>query len=270
MIDRLLVLKLDAIDCEAEALLNGIPVARASPARPRIVVPVHEYTAAGANRLELVIWPRAFAPGEPKVEPPLPCVSTGRLSAHARILLPRVGNVADESTARTLAQMEWSPVEGLPYEAPFVLSQDISLQVSFPRWRWMDAPVVPSSAALRSLALSFVDQLSQQLAAGDVEGFITATRLRTEELAAAYQRDAGNDAARMRSHLLELHATHRLKWLPMTAEGLVLRSLAGGRLHECLDISGAPMLRTVPDDAGRVLALPLRVAAVDNRLYVLR
>ena len=45
MIDRLLVLKLDAIDCEAEALLNGIPVARASPARPRIVVPVHEYTA---------------------------------------------------------------------------------------------------------------------------------------------------------------------------------------------------------------------------------
>jgi hypothetical protein len=46
--------------------------------------------------------------------------------------------------------------------------------------------------------------------------------------------------------------------------------VADGRLLDCLDLAGAAMLRTAPDEQGRSLALPLKLAAVENRLYVLR
>ena len=67
--ERLLVAKLEVHDCEAELRLNGIPLARADAARPRVVVPVHEYTVAGTNRLELVLWP---PPATPPAEAPPP------------------------------------------------------------------------------------------------------------------------------------------------------------------------------------------------------
>jgi hypothetical protein len=270
LIDRLLVLRLDVLDCEAEVLMNGVPIVRANAARPRAVVPVHEYTVAGINRFELVLWPRTAAAEQGEVAPPEPRVSNGRLAAHMRVLLPRVGNAADESSARTLAQLDSAPADGLAYEAPLVLSQEVSLPVSFPRWRWLDAPVVEAVAELRSPALNLLQQLAVSLSQGDADAFVMATRLRIEELAAAYQRDAADEAARLGAHLRELCADKRLDFLPMEPEGLVLRSVAGGRLLECLDATGAPMLRTAVDAAGRSVAFPLRLAAVEGRLYVLR
>lgn len=268
--ERLLVLKLDAQACEAEARLNGIPVARVNPARPCAIVPVHEYTLAGTNRLELVLWPRPpQAPDQP-VEPPLPLVVNGLMRAHARVMLPRVGNVIDEASARTLAQLDWAPAAGLAYEAPLTLSEDVTLPVSFPRWRWMDAPLTAITPALLQQALAFVQRLATDLAAGETDSFIAATRLRTEELAVAYQRQPADEAARLREHLLTLHAAKRLLWQPLVAEGFVLRSLAGGRLLECLDAAGLPALRTLPDELGQTLSFPLRLTAVEGKLYVLR
>jgi hypothetical protein len=270
--ERLLVLKLDVVDCDAEAWLNGIPVARADAGRPRAIVPVHEYALAGANRLELVIWPvqvtlqDAVAPAPP----PLPCVANGRLSARVRLLLPRMGNAADETSARTLAQLDWAPAEGLAYDAPFKLSQEATLSVAFPRWRWLDAPPVAVDAALRQQAVTWVQQLAESLSRGETEAFLAATRLRTEELSVAYRRNAADEFQRMRDYLREAFEVRRPAWLPMSADSFVLRSIAGGRLLECLDVGGLPMLRTEPDETGVTLALPLRVAAVEGRFYGLR
>ena len=58
MIERLLVVKLDAAECEAQAWLNGLPVLRAGPDEPHAVVAVNEFTLAGQNRLDLCIWPQ--------------------------------------------------------------------------------------------------------------------------------------------------------------------------------------------------------------------
>jgi hypothetical protein len=270
MIDRLLVLRLDVVDCEAEVLMNGVPIVRANAARTRAVVPVHEYTVAGVNRLELVLWPRAAAESAGEMPAPEPRVANGKLAARMRVLLPRVGHAADESSARTLVQLDWAPADGVAYDAPLVLSQDVSLPVSFPRWRWLDAPVVESIDELRQTALELVQQLAHGLSRGEVDTFVMATRLRTEELAAAYQRDATDESARLHAHLRELHAGHRLECLPIDAASLILRSVADGRLLECLDPTGAPALRTAIDAAGCCVALPLRLAAVEGRLYVLR
>jgi hypothetical protein len=270
LIERLLVLKLDAVDCAAEALLNGVPIARADAARPRVIVPVHEYTVAGANRLEMVIWPRPVAPPQGDSPAATSLTANGKQAAQVRMLLPRLGNTIDEASARTLAHLEWAPAAGLAYEAPLTLRLDMTLQVNFPRWRWLDAPAATPTPALQQQALTLMQQMARDLSAGNVESFVSAARLRTEELAVAYQRDAADETARLRAYLSEQFAGGHMAWAPMEPDGLCLRSMADGRLLECLDLAGLPMLRTLADASGRSLALPLRLAAVEGRLYVLR
>jgi hypothetical protein len=268
--DRLLTVKLDAIGCEAEALINGVPLARVNAARPRALVPIHEYTLAGMNQLELVVWPHPVAAKPADIPPPIRVKADGHTSASARILLPRLGNNVDEQSSRSIAELVWAPSEGVSFEPPVSLHQDLQLPVSFPRWRWMDAP--PSEAvspALHAQAAAMLQQFGQEFAAGEFTTFFKATQLRSEELAVAYQRPAEASTAQLRQRLEAISATGT-PWLPVDPEGLVLRRLAGGRLLECLTPDGEPALRTEPDEHGRVHAFPLRLAAVEGRLYVLR
>lgn len=268
MIERLLVLKLDAVECEAEACLNGMPIARAHPGQPRIALPVHEYTLSGANRLELVVWPHPAAGSASPAPTPQALVASGRAAAHARLLLPRVGNVTDESSARTLAQLDWAPAAGTGFEAPLSLQVDVQLPVSFPRWRWLEAPAVADPSGLPPQAVAYLRPLADSLAAGDPEPFLTAVRLRTDEIAAAYQQDPREATARLRQHLVACFEAGRLRWQPLDA--LLLRPVAGGRLLECLSPEGQPALCTETDDDGRSLALPLRMAFLESHFYVLR
>jgi hypothetical protein len=268
--DRLLAVKLDAAGCEAEVRLNGVPLARANAARPSVIVPVHEYTVSGSNRLELVVWPpQPLAAGTP-VPPPVPLTADGLQAAAARILLPRIGGAIHESSARTLAQLDWAPSAGTKYEAPVTLSEDVSLPVSFPRWRWLEARPHPAPSTLQPQALALVQALAQDLARGDADRFVATVRLRTEEIALAYQRRAEDEAARLRSDLVALHAAGKASWVVPEAEALWLHPVAGGRLLECLDPAGGPALHTAPDDLGQTRALPLRLGAVEGNLYVLR
>lgn len=269
--ERLLIIKLDAVGCEAEAWINGVAVARVDAARPRAMVPVHEFTLAGVNRLELVVWPRPAAEAAPKeAVPPLTLVSDGHVSAHLRVLLPRAGNAIDEASARCLAQLDWAPPAGQAYQAPVSMVQDVTLPVSFARWRWLDAPLAEPTPALHAQALALLQSLAHELSEGNVDAFIGATRLRTEELAAAYQQPHEEAVNRQREYLFGLHAAGRFEWLPLEAAGLFLRRLAGGRLLECLDASGEAALRTTPDASGRSHLFPIRLAAVEGKLYVLR
>jgi hypothetical protein len=268
--ERLLVLKVDAMDYEAEAFVNGVPLARVGAARPMAVLPIHEYTMAGHNQLQLVVWPR---PAVTPATPALPAehrTADGKRWAQLRVLLPRVGSAADESTARSLAQIDWSPPEGEAYEAPLALVQDFALPVSFPKWRWLEAPINEVTPVLQGLAAELLQGLARDLAAGQPERFLAATRLRTEEIALAYQRRPEDETERLRAHLASMHAESRLKFRPLEADKLVLRPVAGGRLLECLGADGAAALTTEPDPQGRTLSLPLRITAVDGKLYVLR
>lgn len=271
--ERLLVAKLDTLDCDAELWLNGIPLARADAARPVIVLPVHEYTMSGNNRLELVIWPRPAQEQQAAADaapPLLRCTSDGRRAARARILLPRIASAIDEGNTRTLAQLDWAPAEGVAYDAPVTLQQEVTLPVNFPRWRWLEAPVIEQPAALCESACAFVQAIAEDLSRGQCDRMLAATRLRTEELALAYLRRPEDETARWRDALLAWHAEGRLSWQPLDPKGFVLRAIAGARLLECLDAEGECALRTLPDEQGSSLAFPLRLAAVDGKFYVLR
>lgn len=258
--ERLLVLRLQARGVSAQARLNGFPLAELGAAGGVQALAVHEYTLAGANRLELVVEPALNA--EPRL-------ADGPRFARVQLLLPRVGQAASDEQARCLATLDWAAEDGELYRANTVVPQEVDIPVKFPRWRWQDAPALPDLNTLAAPVLAFAQEQAVALAKGDPEPWIVAARLRFEELALAYQRNPADDLARWRARVQLLHAQKALRGPLPTAATLMLRPTADGRLVDCLTKDGAPLLQFTRPDGGRV-ALPMRIAVVEGRLYVLR
>ncbi len=269
--ERLLVLRLEALGCSAEALLNGVPLLRVGGEQMVASMPVHEFTLAGANEIELIINPQPVSEsvlqgtelaGEPRL-------SDGKLGASLRLLLPRVGGIAHPANARTLATLDWAPALDEVYRAPTRLRQAVELPIAFPRWRWLDAPVIAVTPALKDQLADYLLNIALGLAKGNPEPLIQASRLRLEELAQAYQRKLADDVGRLRGHLLQMHASQALKpSLPVSSK-MLLRPVAGGRLLECLAPDGGPLLRSACAGGGQMM-WPLRVSAIGGEFYVLR
>jgi hypothetical protein len=257
--ERLLVLRLESSGVAAEAVFNGVPLLRVGAAQAVATVAVHEFTFHGANEAELVVQPGAAEPQ----------LSDGQAWASLRLLLPRVGSVAHPASARTLAQIDWAPPADEVYEAPVSIQRSVELPIAFPRWRWLDAPVIPDSPTLKRDVAAYLLDAAVGLARGNPEPLIQASRLRLEDLAQAYQRNLADDVGRLRLQIQQLHAAAPLKpALPAPAK-LVLRPVAGGRLLECLAGDGSPFLQS-PVAGGGTVAWPVRLAAIDGRFYVLR
>jgi hypothetical protein len=264
--ERLMVIKLVGQGCTAEAWLNGLPMARITPLAPQAVVPVHEAALAGANELQLVVGPDSGSAQAAALLQTAP----HPMAVQVHLLLPRTGGAVDEAQARTLAQLDWACDAGQPLTLPARERQVVDLAIRFPRWRWLDAPVVQTTPALTLRAHAFIWSLARDLARGQTDSFLAATRLRTEEFALAYQRSIETETARLRESLEQMYASSSLVWRPLAPEDLRLRPLADGRLLECLGADGGAALTTVPDKLGHVLALPLKLSVVEDRFYVLR
>ena len=271
--DRQVMLRLEAVGCQAEALFNGVPLGRvgasteadAATAQTVLTLPVNEFTLMGSNELELRVFPGA--PGA--AAPPEPRLSDGRSGASLQLLLPRMAGVAHPANARSLAQIDWALVADEVYEAPLSLRKSVELPIAFPRWRWLDAPIVADSAALKNDIARFLLEIAVGLIKGNPEPLIQASRLRLEELALAYERPLADDVARLRSQVQVWHAAQPLKPMLPAPGNLLLRPVAGGRLLECLAPDGLPMLRS-PLAGGGQVAWPMRLAVVEGRFYVLR
>lgn len=265
--ERLLLLQLESAGCGAEVLLNGMVVATLGNAGGRICLAVHEYTLAGTNQIAIVAAPAA--PGRPVT--PQPRVATLPTWVRARLVLSRPGMSPNDPNIRVLAELEWAATEGKPFEAPTTTAREIELPVNFPRWRWLDAPPIVLNAASQRTILEFVQLQAIELGHGNPDPLLAACKLRFDELALAYQRSAADLIALFRAHLQGLYEKKALKIVPPTAEDLVLRPLADGRLIECLTPLGGPALHTQNEDpAVGSHAWPVRLAMVDGRIYVLR
>lgn len=262
--DRLLLLRLQALDCVAEAHLNGVPVLRAGPGEGPRCLPVHEYLVEGDNEMQLVVDP--VVPGGSR-PPRLVRTPTG---ASLRLLLPRAGQPGSEHSARTLAAVDWAAPEGTLVQPPVVERHTVSLPVKLPRWRWFDAPPVADAAAVQPLVAAFVQQLAVSLAQGDPEPFLAAARVRFEDLSVAYQQPMAELAARWRDRIQRLAATRALQPVLPALSDVVLRPCAGGRLLECVAPDGEPVLRTEPDADGTRHSWPIRVAVVEGRCHIVR
>lgn len=264
--DRLLVLRLRSSGVAAEASLNGVPLLRTPAGGGDVCVPVHEYVIAGANRLDLVIEPPPLSAAAATAAPSF---GDGAMAAQAALLLPRTGHLAAEHSARLLGQLSWSCPDGEVFRPPVRLAEELDIPVRFPRWRWLDAPVITDVDGLRGPAATYLQDIAIALSRGDPEHLVVAAKLRFEELALAYQRQAADDLARWRARVQLLHAQKAMRPELPTPESLLLRPVADGRLLECLSADGLPALRCARPDGSRVF-WPMRLAAVERRFYPLR
>lgn len=264
---RLLLLHVEAGGCSVELLLNGMPIVALPIAGGSACVPVHEYTLTGRNKLAITAFPAP--PG--MTAAPQPRVAIGPTWARARLLLVRQGHGVGDPDARVLASVEWAAPEGKSFDAPATQERDVDLPVNFPRWRWLDAPPIELTNAVQRQVLEFVQQQAIELARGNADPFLTAARLRFEELALAYQTGPQDAMQRFRTQLQQRYEAKALKIVPPNAEDLLLRPVVDARLIECLSPLGGPVLRTQNDDpsVGNP-SWPLRLAIVEGRIYVLR
>ncbi|MEO8859740.1 MAG: hypothetical protein ABI343_22350 [Burkholderiaceae bacterium] len=264
--DRLLVMRLHVQGCAAEILVNDIPVGQVAPGAAGLSLPVHEYLLDGANEVSLVIDP--VAPGARSASQPK--LAEGVVGARMRMLLPRIGQAGSELQARTVAEVVWGVPDGEVFMTPQSVTRSIFLPIKFPRWRWLDAPPIDDVEAQRPLIAEFLQAIVVDLMRGEVESYLTASRLRLEELATAYQQPLADMTARLRARLQLLHATKALKIALPSAEEMVLRKCAGGRLIECLTGGNRPVLATLADANGVATSWPMRVAVVNERCHILR
>ena len=267
--ERLMMLRLQSQGCAAEAQLNGLPVARVGATGGVVTLPVHEYTLAGRNRMGFTAGPVPLVGEAPPAQPK---VADGRIGVQVVLALCNQGQSPLDPNARVLSRLAWSPGQNEKHDWPFSFSQDVELPVSFPRWRWLDAPVIEQGPALERQVLELLQQLAIDLQRGDPDSLLAAARLRTEELALAYQRPPNVWTQAMRDHIQQLFEAKALNVLPPEPGAVLLRPVAQGRLVECVTPDGQPALRTVPgENPDAPLAFwPLRLAQVEGKLYILR
>lgn len=280
--DRLLVLRLETSGIEAEALMNGVPLLRVGQQRRVALAAVHEYALVGANQLELSVRPPPPA-GAPAALPAE--LSDGATWVRLQLLLPRTGSGVHTEVSRTLGQLEWAPAEGEVMAFPAQLDGTVELPIAFPRWRWLDAPVLAAAGAapagkvdaaleaLKAPLAAWLQEITLGLARGDAAPLLQACRLRLEELAIAYQQPVEEVQQRWGQQIQSLHVAEPLKPMIHTSATLGLRAVAQGRLIEVLGPDGEPALRAPrrPQGAGPAwVAWPMRVTMIQGRFYGLR
>lgn len=264
--DRLLVLRLRNHGCAAEVRINDITVLRAPACGAMRSLAVNEFLFEGQNHLSLEIDP---APSALDGDMP-PRVALGPTDASVRLLLPRIGRPGNESQARALAELDWAAAEGDVVAPPIHVRRTIDLPVKFPRWRWLDMPVVDDPASAQPVVARFIQTLALALAKGEADAMVQAARLRFEELAMAYQQPVAELVARWRARIQLLQASKALQVMVPTLADVTLRPCAGGRLLECVAPDGQPILRTEAADDGSRHAWPVRVAVIDGQCHILR
>lgn len=271
--DRLMCLHAQTHGEAAEVLVNGVPVLRLPAGPASQSATVHEFLQNGSNRITLVVAPPPLTQAVAAPDAPAqPRLAARAARAQARLVLLRQGKSLADEAVRVLAEVSWAAEEGESFDAPTAVHRDLELPVGFPRWRWLDAPVLSPGPQERQTVLATLQRIAFDLSRGNPDSLLAACRLRLEEVDQAYQRPAGHGAAALREQVQALWQAGALATLqPPTADTLLLRGVAGQRLLECLNPLGAPVLSSQNDDAqlGNV-AWPMRLTLIEGKVYVLR
>lgn len=271
--DRLMCLQVQSSGEPVEVHVNGVPVLSLPAGGGSRAVTVHEFLQNGSNRLTLVIAPLPIAQAVVAPDTPAqPRVAARAAHARARLVLLRQGKSLADEAVRVLAEVAWAVEEGAAFQAPTALHEELQLPVAFPRWRWLDAPPLTPSPPERQQLQATLQRLAFDLSRGHADSLVDVCRLKLEELDLAYQRPAGHGAATLRARVQQCWEAGTLASLvPPTAETLLLRRVADGRLLDALNPLGSPVLGTANDGiALGNIAWPLRLTLIEGKVYVLR
>ncbi|MEY4413498.1 MAG: hypothetical protein RIQ53_791 [Pseudomonadota bacterium] len=276
MMERLVMLRLQADGCRAEVWLNDIPVASSVTQTGALMVPVHEYLLPGDNRLQLVVSPAEHRlPGPAGTSggpggPGGPRLLGQPARARVRLMLPRLGQPGHEAHARTLTEIQLELDPEADTGESRVEERVVPVPAHWPRWRWQELPPIRSVEDVRPLITRFVRLVGTALAQGDVDGLLQASQLRLEDVAQAYGQSTADLAQRWRQRLVQLQQQGALRLALPQGRDIVLRPCGGGRLVQCDGDDGLPVLRSQPDAEGHRVYWPLRIAVLRGHCHVMR
>ena len=239
----------------AEVRINDIPVIReVEPARRVTSVPIHEFLVPGRNVMTLHAQPLGPEPAP--------------VEAHASVAVFERGEMMAPGAGQGLAETVWRWPEPTPPQA-----FDIP---SMPRWAWPEAPVLKLDAALRARLDQFVGKVHEAFAARDGAKLVTALGVPLQDVRTAYGPE-----------IMELHRAAVVDGLAEAGEDWAAapfepgdpeayRLVAGGRMVDCVDGAGRPLVRNdvdpseSPDADAAFFPFSMMVGMLNGRLAVLR
>lgn len=272
--NKILLLRATGREVSASVDLNGFPVMQISNTSVGLgggeqmkSLSIHEYVLTGVNDLHWTInpWPVNEGENRPKrVSKP-----NKSMALNIQIILLSSGESGSEE--RVLFEHTWRPDLDKSIEFPFTEETTLDLPVKFPKWRWVDAPVIADNSENRKLAIDFYHEVLADLSVGSSERLEHYSQYRTEEIAIAYRISEAHLLQSSRDQIIKAYQQGGLELEPQPADAIFFRPIANGRLWELRTLTGDHLLSTPPLTAGhKALQVPIRIAIAEKKVYVLR
>jgi hypothetical protein len=268
--DTVVHAQIHAEGCTAELYVNGVPVSRIHPDRTAFEsVAVEQLLIPGRNRIELLVEPGS-RPSRVRTE--ARHHDLGDAAAVGRLVRFPDGVFAEASRGEVLREVRLERPAGSigARTVPESFSAEVDLGQAHGRWAWQDAPVLDLEEALVAEARAALDEIAQAWQACSIEGLWALSALNVRETRRAYP---ALDEASLRADLellMNHYARARERVAPRASEQHDFRTVAGGRMLECIDLDWAPSLRLLDPDDGSQVPYPVLLARVDGRLCVAR
>ena len=266
------VLECTARGCDAEFLLNDIPVTRRGPALgANAGVQVNELVVDGVNELAVVI--------NPGPTPALALAGEGRArrrlvvkdaAVEARLARYPRGAKVRGPKAEELLTLKWSVGQQGKLVFPRVEASRADLGPRLGKWAWQSAPQVALDAAGQRELGQLLATVHAALDRGSPEALLEHSRVRLEEIAAAYELEEGEKEQVIRTVMAEDAAREGFGLQPIDEASFSLRTCARGRLVEVLGRDWKPVLREKPAADGSVGYYDMFVARIDGAWQIVR
>lgn len=265
------ILDVDTNLCAAEAWINGIPVVRCSPADGvQAQFPIHEYLIPGPNKFQLVVEPGP-TPSRSLEANPKPLVTPPKMFARMRFMRMPEGSFPEDPGVQTLFDLDYRPSPGTVLPIPAVFNAESGAPQWAVRPTWVDAQPVPDSPSARNFVAAFLNQIVQSMNRGDIEPYLASSRMRFEEISAVYRLPVASEIQDFRAQFTRISAAPGFQMAPVVPADLDLRWCGGGRVIDCVDKAGQPVLRSTPGPNGLVAyRLPAKVAFFNRELHFVR
>ena len=246
------VVEFEALHCEAEVYVNGVPVVRAYSQQTYHGRPVNHLLIPGTNSLALAacLGPgpsTAWTPREPYT------ITVPRTRTYAKLWRIAPGGFPRDPGSELVCELEWSPELGATVTPVLTRIVTFDLSATLPAPQWSQCEELPEDFAAQATAL--LRGLHGSLAAHDPEPFIRLSQPRFEDCARAFEIDLLEDQVGFRQQFAEFPDA---VFEPFDEATLDFRRVAGDRLVDCQDRSWRSPLRTKPDAKGAI-ALSYRV-----------
>ena len=270
MSQQMVILHLNTCGVVAEAWLNGIPVTRVEPnGYLNDVRPVHEYLLPGENRVVLLVQP-GLNPSEPMATgapftPPPGGFATLQIKQGPRGVFP------DDPQVRTLASVEWRPVDATPIAPPVMLKTSLIISHSWPRWSWLDGSNLTLSGEVTDRVHTLLKLIIEGMQQGDPSRYLRAAETRFTELAHAYGLPETETRGNFMEQYTRLSAEPGFRIADLNRDKMALRLCAGGKVIDCLDTSFEPLVRAVPREDGTTpVRYNMKLAMFGQQMRVIR